>query len=116
MGLRASEVEALIPDARIFLLRVRRNGTIEDATADTVLQAGDIVAVAGAPRFLISEAVRGEGAHLVCGVLRPLLAIADYDQMSIRLAEGLCSSKDDTIGMFIGIQASDVEEEGNARG
>ena len=53
VGLRASEVEALIPDARIFLLRVRRNGTIEDATADTVLAAGDIVAVAGAREVLV---------------------------------------------------------------
>ena len=36
-GLRAVEAEALVPDARIFVLRVRHNGTIEDATADTVL-------------------------------------------------------------------------------
>ena len=35
------------------MLRVRRNGTIEDATADTVLAAGDIVAVAGAREVLV---------------------------------------------------------------
>ena len=36
-GLRAVEAESLIPDARVFVLRVRHaDGTIEDATADTV--------------------------------------------------------------------------------
>src|SRR5580765_3386194 len=37
-GLRAVEAEALVPDARVFVMRVRRNGVIEDATADTVLR------------------------------------------------------------------------------
>src|SRR4029079_3877009 len=32
VGLHVGEAEALIPDARVFMLRVRRNGTIEDAT------------------------------------------------------------------------------------
>ena len=38
VGLRAAEAEALVPDARVFVQRIRRNGTIEEATADTVLQ------------------------------------------------------------------------------
>src|SRR3954462_13720394 len=46
-GLRAIEAEALVPDARVFILRLRRNGAIEEATADTVLREGDVVAVAG---------------------------------------------------------------------
>ena len=50
VGLRAVEAEALVPDARVFVLRIRRNGTIEDATADTVLREGDVVAVAGRAR------------------------------------------------------------------
>jgi putative transport protein len=58
-GLRAIEAEALVPDARIFVLRVRRDGKIEDATADTVLQEGDVVAVAGAREVLLR--VVGEG-------------------------------------------------------
>ena len=52
-GLRAVEVEALIPDARIFVLRLRRNGVIEEATADTVLREGDVVALAGAREVLV---------------------------------------------------------------
>jgi putative transport protein len=53
VGLRAGEAEALVPDARIFVQRLRRNGTIEDATADTVLNEGDIVAVVGAREVLV---------------------------------------------------------------
>ena len=43
-----------MPDARVFVLRIRRNGAIEEATADTVLQEGDVVAVAG-PREVLVE-------------------------------------------------------------
>ena len=63
VGLRAIEAEALVPDARVFVLRVRRNGKIEDATADTVLQEGDVVAVAGARDVLLK--VIGQGAQEV---------------------------------------------------
>lgn len=52
-GLRADQAEALIPDARVFVQRVRRAGVIEDATADTVLREGDVVAVAGAREVLV---------------------------------------------------------------
>src|SRR6187401_1848841 len=52
-GLSVREAEALLPDARLFMLRVRRNGKIEDAEPDTILQVGDIVAVAGARDVLV---------------------------------------------------------------
>ena len=39
-GLRAAEAESLVPDARLFIQRLRRDGQIIDATADTVLQGG----------------------------------------------------------------------------
>jgi putative transport protein len=63
VGLRAGEAEMLVPGARVFVLRVRRNGTIEDATPDTVLHEGDVVAVAGARDVLVN--VIGESAHEV---------------------------------------------------
>src|SRR5882762_1246962 len=47
IGLRAAEAEALLPQARVFVQRIRRSGIIEEATADTVLREGDVVAVAG---------------------------------------------------------------------
>jgi putative transport protein len=71
VGLRASEAEALLPDARVFVLRVRRNGQIEEAGADTVLQEGDVVAVAGARDALFT--LLGEGAAEVED--RELLAV-----------------------------------------
>src|SRR5262249_41798348 len=46
-GLRAAEAEGLVPEARLFILRIRRDGQIIDATADTVLKENDVVAVAG---------------------------------------------------------------------
>jgi putative transport protein len=54
VGLSASEAEAMVPDARLFVQRIRRNGAITEATADTVLQGGDIVAVAGARDVLVN--------------------------------------------------------------
>ena len=53
-GLRAIEAEALVPNARVFVLRLRRNGVIEEATADTILREGDVVAVAGTREALVN--------------------------------------------------------------
>jgi putative transport protein len=66
IGLRAIEAEALIPQARIFVQRIRRNGVIEEATAETVLREGDVVAVAGAREALVS--IIGERAKMVAAV------------------------------------------------
>jgi putative transport protein len=54
VGLPVIAAEALVPDARVFVQRIRRNGVIEDATTDTVLQGGDIVAVAGSRDVLVN--------------------------------------------------------------
>ena len=53
VGKTAQEAEALLPDQRVFVQRIRRGGQIMDATADTVIQAGDIVAVAGRRDVLV---------------------------------------------------------------
>lgn len=53
VGRSAAEVESMVPDARIFVQRVRRGGQILDATADTVLKEGDVVAVAGEREVLL---------------------------------------------------------------
>ncbi|WP_018183392.1 aspartate-alanine antiporter [Kaistia granuli] len=53
VGRTASEAESMIPDQRLFIERIRRGGQIEDATADTVIQAGDIVAVSGRREVLV---------------------------------------------------------------
>src|SRR5688500_18568792 len=56
VGLRAEQAEALVADARVFVQRVRRNGSVEEATADTVIRAGDVLAVAG-PRDVMVETI-----------------------------------------------------------
>lgn len=54
VGKTAHEAESMFPEQRVFVERIRRGGKIEDATADTVIQAGDIVAVAGRRDVLVS--------------------------------------------------------------
>ena len=48
VGKTVSDVEAMMPgQTRMYVLRIRRNGTIEDATTDMVLQTGDVASVVG---------------------------------------------------------------------
>jgi putative transport protein len=53
-GLSAVEAEALVPNARVFVMRLRRNGVIEEAAADTVLREDDVVAVAGTREAMLN--------------------------------------------------------------
>src|SRR5687767_578912 len=55
VGLRAAEAESLVPDSRVFVQRIRRNGSIDEATADSVLRQGDVLAVAGARETLVKS-------------------------------------------------------------
>jgi putative transport protein len=71
VGKTALEAEALIPDQRVFVQRLRRRGELMDATADTVIQAGDIVAIAG-PRDVLVNVI-GTAAEEVND--RELLAV-----------------------------------------
>jgi len=71
VGKTALQAESLIPDQRVFVQRIRRSGEIMDATADTVIQAGDVVAVAGRRDVLVS--LIGAGAEEVDD--RELLAV-----------------------------------------
>jgi putative transport protein len=71
VGKTAREVEALLPDHRVFVERIRRVGRTLDATADTVIEAGDIVAVAGRRDVLVG--LVGAGAEEVDD--RELLAV-----------------------------------------
>jgi putative transport protein len=54
VGKTPQEAEALVPGQRVFVERIRRGGKILDATGDTVIQAGDIVAVAGRREVLVN--------------------------------------------------------------
>ena len=54
VGKTVQAAEALLPEQRVFIERIRRGGRIMDATADTVIEAGDIVAVAGRREVLVN--------------------------------------------------------------
>src|SRR6267142_1767349 len=54
VGKTAQQAEALLPEQRVFIQRIRRDGKIIDATADTVIEAGDVVVVAGRRDVLVS--------------------------------------------------------------
>jgi putative transport protein len=54
VGKTAQEAEALLPEHRVFIQRIRRGDKVMDATADTVIQAGDIVAIAGRRDVLVN--------------------------------------------------------------
>ncbi|MBP1179279.1 aspartate-alanine antiporter [Methylobacterium sp. PvR107] len=53
VGKTAAEAERMLPEQRIYIERVRRGREIMDANADTVIQAGDVVAVAGRREVLV---------------------------------------------------------------
>ncbi len=54
VGKTAAQAEALLPNERVFVQRIRRNGQIIEAGSDTVIQAGDILAVAGRREVLVN--------------------------------------------------------------
>jgi len=97
-GLRAIEAEALLPQSRIFVQRVRRNGVIEEATADTVLREGDVVAVAGAREALVN--IIGERAKLV--------AAAGSRETVTNVASGITIEVDDPELLSVPVEGVDV--------
>jgi putative transport protein len=70
-GKTVQEAEALLPDARVFIERIRRDREIIETTADTVIKPGDVVAVAGRRDVLVN--VIGAAAQEVDD--RELLAV-----------------------------------------
>jgi len=87
-GLRAVEVEALIPDARIFVLRLRRNGVIEEGSADTVLCEGDVVALAGARDVLVNALGRAKAAAAGNVAVEPPKEVDDPELLNMPI-EGI---------------------------
>ena len=62
VGMRVADAEAHVKDSRLFILRLRRHGAIEEAAADTVLQEGDVLAVTGGREVLVN--LLGEAAEV----------------------------------------------------
>ena len=98
IGLRAAEAEALLPQSRVFVQRIRRNGVIEDATADTVLREGDVVAVAGAREALVS--IIGERAKM--------MAVAGGREALADVTTGVSIEVDDPELLSVPVEGVDV--------
>jgi putative transport protein len=98
IGLRAVEAEALLPQSRVFIQRIRRNAVIEDATADTVLREGDVVAVAGAREALVS--IIGERAKMV--------AVAGGREALADVTRGVSIEVDDPELLSVPVEGVDV--------
>jgi putative transport protein len=97
-GLRAIEAEALVPQSRVFVLRIRRNGVIEEATADTVLREGDVVAVAGAREALVN--IIGERAKMV--------AVSGSRETLASVTSGVAMEVDDPELLSVPVEGVDV--------
>lgn len=54
VGKTVQQVEALLPDQRVFVQRIRQGDQILEATADTVIHAGDVMAMAGRREVLVN--------------------------------------------------------------
>jgi putative transport protein len=65
IGLRAIEAEALLPQARVFVQRIRRNGVIEKVTENTVLRVRRLIEDA---RYHGRSCITGERAKMVAAV------------------------------------------------
>ncbi len=83
VGLRAAEVEALIPDARVFVMRLRRNGVVEEANGDTVLREGDVVALAGAREVLVDLLGRARIPGSGTSVVEPPKEVDDPELLNV---------------------------------
>ena len=98
IGLRAIEAEAMIPNARVFVQRLRRDSVIEEATADTVLREGDVVAVAGSREALVS--IIGERAKMA--------AVAGSRDSFAKLASEASIEVDDPELLSVPVEGVDV--------
>jgi len=98
IGLRAIEAEALVPQSRVFVQRLRRNGVIEEATADTVLREGDVVAVAGGREALVN--IIGERAKAV--------AAAGSREVLAKVGSGVAIEVDDPELLSVPVEGVDV--------
>lgn len=54
-GKTVEQAEGRIPDARLFIEQIKRAGELIEVSPDTVLQAGDIIAVSGRTEVIVDQ-------------------------------------------------------------
>ena len=77
-GMSVAQVEQLVPDARVFVERIRRQQTLLKPSSDTLLLEGDVVALSGR-REVLTDVIGKSGADEIDD--RALLDVptASYD-------------------------------------
>jgi putative transport protein len=76
VGRTVEEAETLVPEQRLFVQRLRRGNKITDTTSDTVIEAGDVVAIAGRREVLV-------------GLIGPIAEEADDPELLAVPVEGV---------------------------
>ena len=97
-GLRTAEAEALLPDSRVFVMRLRRDDVIQEPTADTVLRAGDVVAVAGTRESLVK----------IVAARVKLAAVAGGRGMDLDIVSDVAPEIDDPELLSVPVEGVDV--------
>jgi putative transport protein len=64
VGMTVASAEALLPDARVFIERIRRDGTLIDPGAHTLLREGDVVVASGRREVLVEILGAGPGREV----------------------------------------------------
>ena len=104
VGLSVAAAEARMPEHRLFILRLRRGQSIHEAAADTMLAAGDVIALSG-PRQIIVELVGSRAEEVEDKDLLDVpVTSADVLLMSPKLAGvslGDASRQDWTRGLYL---------------
>ena len=104
VGLTVASAEARVPEHRLFILRFRRAERISEAEPDTILKAGDIIAVSG-PRQVIVELLGARGDEVEDMELLDIpVTAADILLMNPELAGrnlGDLSKEDWTRGLYL---------------
>jgi putative transport protein len=103
-GLAVAAAEARVPEHRLFIHRLRREGRIIEAAPDTTLMAGDVIALSG-PRQIVVELVGARADEIEDRELLDIpVTTADVLLMDPQLAGtdlGEASKQDWTRGLYL---------------
>jgi putative transport protein len=103
-GLAVGAAEALVPEHRLFIQRLRRSSGIIDVGPEAVLEAGDVIALSG-PRQIIVELIGARAEEIEDQDLLDVpVTMADVLLMDPKLAGtslGDASKQDWTRGLYL---------------
>jgi len=103
-GLAVSAAEKLLPEQRIFIHRIRRGQQVLGAKPDTILEAGDVVALSG-PRHTVVELIGQRADEVDDRELLDMPVVAADIMLTNRMLAGTslgnASTQDWTRGIYL---------------